>query len=860
MEGFDYNSLLDFDETSKFLSALLKTVPSLDDIPEWNEADLIGADLPLYNSNLEVSTEDTKNPLNLFSNDQFSSTRLASYSELIDSHFVASIEQSPNTTFSSPHASPMDLIGKDPSAFQFSNTEYQPPSAREEKVNLLVKQETTESAQYDESAESDTSTKKDSPSSHVKRSHDDDESEEEGKTGKKVRTSHRVIERNYRCNINSKINELRDVVPTLKIATGNSKLLIADLEGLVPAAKLNKASVLSKAIEYIDHLQRKNDSLLDKIARLQELVGKASAQNSSHNEAIKMEPSSSTRSRLDFGFDFNDNNLSLLYSSDAIAPENAAQAYPMGYSLSRNSNFMFGGAALSLGSTFINDDNFRGLGAAPINLLFTKSPMIASQLITTLRLVILSAGILMMVEPLRQAIFGNSQKKNKDQPLLLSWLLVKFGLQLPPPLSPSAKDDICNRLLGKTRTNLSQMIKDYALLSSSELTFENCLLTVLVGSILVKRNSSLSYAVSMGLKRRGSLLLNLEYNGENQSLKQLASLIKTLDGLSLFESESLLQRFENLSIQKPICNDVNSGENEMTYVDFYLRNRNDVYGVLYSWRVIELIHELNLVYLELLSNLRDSKSEAMKNLLNDTQKLEGFVGESGPLRRHILLMKSIISTENVPSTIKGVQLDVAEYLWKLGAFYEESQLDAADDDDILEVDEEDEEESADGESLGDIGSRQNVQLRVPKTLARDIVQNKSIIYSLNIVDEEKLSALVSSALCYYLGHEQNVKLLQLLRLLKFKEHDQPVSLFTFTCFVKLLCMIVKSDDDDNSNDEEKNALWASMDSETCSVLESLVKIMRGWLNDSNRKECLSHELRSELSELIVTKGLALNSI
>lgn len=859
MEAFDYNSLLDFDETSKFLSALLKTVPSLEEIPEWNEPDLVGADIPLYNSNFEVSTEDTKNPQNFFSNDQFSSTRLASYSELIDSHFIASIEQSPNTTFSSPHASPMDMIGKDPSAFQFSNSDYQQSLFTGDKVIPLVKQETTESAQYDESAESDFSTKKDSPSSHGKRSHDDDESEEESKTGKKVRTSHRVIERNYRCNINSKINELRDVVPTLKIATGNSKLLIADLEGLVPASKLNKASVLSKAIEYIEHLQRKNDSLLGKIAKLHELVSKASVQNSGHNEAIKMEPSSSTRSRLDFGFDFNDNNLSLMYSSDSIAPENAAQAYPMSYSLSRNSNFMFGGMALSLGSTFITDENFRGLGAVPITGLFARSPMVASQLIATLRLVVLSAGILMMVEPLRQAIFGNKDKKNTNQPLILTYFLVKFGIQIPPPLSPSTKDGICDRLLGKSRTDLSHMIKDYAVLSSSEFTFENCLLTVLLGALLVKRSRVLSYAVRVGLKHRGSLLVNLEYSGQNQNLKQLALMVKTLDGLNLFESDNLLQRFENLSVQKPICNDVNSGENEMTYVDFYLRNRDDVFGVLYSWRVIELIHELNLVYLELLATLTDAKSETMKNLIKDTQRLEKFVGESGPLRRHLLLMKSIISADDVPSAMKGVQLDISEYLWKLGAYYQEPELDA-DDDEFSDLDEEVEAGAIDELSLSGVESTLTIAPKASKTLARDIILNKSILYSLNIVDEEKLYALVSSALCYYLDCRQNVKLLQLLRMLKFKEQDQPVSLFTLTCFVKLLCVIVKSDDDVKSNDEEKNTLWANMDSETCSVLESLVKIMRSWLNDSSTKDCFSHQLRSELSDLVVNKGLALNGI
>lgn len=846
MEQLNYGSLLDFDETSKFLSAIQNTVPALEEVPEWDEFNLAlgNADVaPLYSPSFEVSAEDTKQNLSLFPADQYSSTRLTSYTESIDSNFVASLEQSPNTTFLSPHALPDGLMNKEAPLFEYSHADYQLPSFTQSSSNGLVKKETADSVQYDETAESDVSTKKDSPSSHAKRTHDDDDSEEETKTEKKVRTSHRVIERNYRCNINSKINELRDVVPTLKIVTGKTGMLIADLEGLVPASKLNKASVLSKAIEYIDHLQRKNDSLQDKIARLQALVSEASTQGPSL-QGLKMEPSTSVRSQFDFNFNLGDNNFALMYANDAVAPENAAQAYPMGFSQSRNSNMMLGGIAIAMGSSFITDDNFRGLGAIPMSGLFSNSPMVASHLISVLRLVVMASGLIMMLEPLRQMFYSQKDKKStSQQSLWLTWLLVSCGLQLPPAISSIEKEAICQRLLGRTKTDSTQLLKDYALLSSSEITFENCLLSVLVGTLLIRKNPSVSTFMSLGLKRRGSLLVNLEYNGSNKNLKSLSTFIKTVDGLALFESENLLQRFINLSLQIPICTNVKSAENEMTYVDFYLRSRHDVFGVLYSWRILELIYELNIVFLELLVSQNDGKTDAMKSLSEDIEKLQKLISDNGALTRHLLLLKGVISSENVPSLISQIQDDIRGYLSKLDAIYNEPEI-TDDESDIEET------------------SKTTIANESTNSLAADIVANLSIIYSLNIVDEETIVALVSSAISYFLNREHNLKLLQLLRLLKFEKTDQSVSLFSLTCFVKLLCVLVKSENEDKAedSDEDKKSLWASMDSESCSVLESLVKIMRTWLNDNNKKDCLSLELRSDLSDLVVHKGLTLNGI
>ncbi|KAJ5103952.1 hypothetical protein N7532_004481 [Penicillium argentinense] len=87
--------------------------------------------------------------------------------------------------------------------------------------------------------------------------------------GKKMpakKRAHNVIEKRYRANLNEKIAELRDSVPSLrtsKNANGDSNEDDEDADGVQSASKLNKASILSKATEYIKHLEIRNKRLED---------------------------------------------------------------------------------------------------------------------------------------------------------------------------------------------------------------------------------------------------------------------------------------------------------------------------------------------------------------------------------------------------------------------------------------------------------------------------------------------------------------------------------------------------------------------------------------------------------------------
>lgn len=76
--------------------------------------------------------------------------------------------------------------------------------------------------------------------------------------------SHTIIEKRYRTNLNDKITELRESIPSLRL----NQLDSTDLGALTPAAKLHKATILSKAAEYIQQLEKRNDSLQKENARL----------------------------------------------------------------------------------------------------------------------------------------------------------------------------------------------------------------------------------------------------------------------------------------------------------------------------------------------------------------------------------------------------------------------------------------------------------------------------------------------------------------------------------------------------------------------------------------------------------------
>ncbi|KAK0105876.1 hypothetical protein ONS95_004388 [Cadophora gregata] len=95
---------------------------------------------------------------------------------------------------------------------------------------------------------------------------DDDESPDPARVHYQPvkKTAHNMIEKRYRTNLNDKIATLRDSVPSLRVISkknSRGQEIKEDLQGLTPAHKLNKATVLAKATEYIAHLEKRNKNL-----------------------------------------------------------------------------------------------------------------------------------------------------------------------------------------------------------------------------------------------------------------------------------------------------------------------------------------------------------------------------------------------------------------------------------------------------------------------------------------------------------------------------------------------------------------------------------------------------------------------
>ena len=97
------------------------------------------------------------------------------------------------------------------------------------------------------------------------------------------KVAHNAIERRYRTNINDRINDLKNVVPALykaKVGDKNDDDESDDdsgeqeiVDGIEVAKKLNKATILRKATEYILFLRRNNDLANRENQILQHIIG-----------------------------------------------------------------------------------------------------------------------------------------------------------------------------------------------------------------------------------------------------------------------------------------------------------------------------------------------------------------------------------------------------------------------------------------------------------------------------------------------------------------------------------------------------------------------------------------------------------
>lgn len=203
---------------------------------------------------------------------------------------------------------------------------------------------------------------------------------------KKEKTSHNMIEKRYRTNINDKILALRDCVPSLRCVVTGGTRPNEDLDGLTPASKLNKATVLTKATEYIFHLQKRNALLMKELNEARQAQGVATMD-------MQMMP-----------------NMGGM-------PPNVMPAYPQPQ---HNPNYMSKAMMLSMagimGAGLMNNGDMHGLSALPFfsNLsLSTKfGPWTGQQLLFMLKFSLILGTILYLIAP---GLFDSYAPQDKKQ-------------------------------------------------------------------------------------------------------------------------------------------------------------------------------------------------------------------------------------------------------------------------------------------------------------------------------------------------------------------------------------------------------------------------------------------------------------
>ncbi|ODV68788.1 hypothetical protein HYPBUDRAFT_147327 [Hyphopichia burtonii NRRL Y-1933] len=801
MADFDYNvggGYFDFGNTDSFLDSLNTALPgfppspnSSDGYPDSNG--LIKQENDGYDDIFkQLMSDDNQYQANL----QSSSMSVASYSNDSSSNGVTPISQ---PSLSSAHTSP------------------------DTHLNTKMNHESVNSTNSDED-ESSKPIKKPTKSKITK------------PTIKKDKSSHNMIEKKYRTNINSKILVLRDAVPSLRIASGNGDTSIADLEGLSPASKLNKASVLTKATEYIKHLERKNETLRNQNVQLQKLIQDASLQPL---------PQQQQQQQQGFGFapqtsSFNTTPVQQSYSNNFVYNNhNANPNYPQNFNNnntnnSNNNSYLLGGMAAVMGTSILSGDNgdFQGLSSLPFAHFLPHSFLHPSpltiQLFNLIKVFLLIISIASLAYPYLEKIFNKSDKEKQNKKnVWISWILVNFGLQIPNIVDSNKTNEILSRLSGKIAFSWVDLLNDYIYLSSSETNFENAFLNLIIGTLLSKKFPILAKFLNVNMSLKGSLISNLDYKGDDISLQKLNQLIKNLDGISLLGSTSLIERLINLTTNNPINNDVNDGQNHLKYIEIYQENSNDYYSLIFNWRILEILHQLNLSVLKNLSGKKissEQKTNLNNQIIKDLKSINSLINPNSKVGKYFELFDSIINPrESCLKLLQNTELEISSKLNTFKVLMDGQDLtdhEISDDDSTIATNQ------SNHESLSPI---------------ENISKQKSLIGSLNLINEEHYIVLTCSLILFYNSKDQ-AKALRLLKHLNFNNKKISLSLLSFTALLILI-----NDSIHDQHDDSK-------------VLDDLIKTTRLWINDDNKRFFLNDDLRGDISDLIVSKGMVLDGI
>ncbi|KAL6453967.1 CPH2 Transcription factor CPH2 [Candida maltosa Xu316] len=663
----------------------------------------------------------------------------------------------------------------------------------------------------------------------------------------KDKNSHNMIEKKYRTNINTKILALRDAVPSLRIAAGCEDVSIADLEGLTPASKLNKASVLTKATEYIKHLETKNAILRQQNMELQRLIQQA---NLNHPQAQALPPppppqqqqqqqqptTANAPQQPGFGFyPQQDQSFNSAPVSQFSSPQQP-QSHHQQQQQQQPNRFLLGGMAAVMGTSLFGgsgENDFRSLSALPFSYLFPNailnpSPMTIQLWNLTKILLIIGSLANIFIPMYHNYKHGkkddDKKLQNCDSLTMIDFGLISCGVKHPYKLSSTKRELILSNLQNGG-SDWMQLVSDYFYLTCCEINFENCFLVLVLGNMIRFKYTKISPIMNHYLMMKNCLILNLDYKGSNKSLIKLNQLIGKIDGVSMFNSENLFKRLINIFTNQVINDKINDGQNYVKYIEFYQDASSDYYEIILNWRLLEIIHELNLTYLE------DLNEDDKNQILTDLKIMEAFINDDDcKIYKNYQLFNSVLNANYSPYLFESLKNKVEVTLEKFRIGYEGIDLTDHEIYNTSSEEEDDEQEPEEEEEKRRRSTNKNKSLRLQKNL----------ISSLNLVNDEEFIILTSSLIIYYYKNKEYEKSIKLLNYLKINEKDN-FSLLTFTSLISLINELIPGNLEDND------------------ILDLIIKNLRNWIN-LNGNNVFDESLRLKLTKLIVNKSMIVNGI
>lgn len=652
---------------------------------------------------------------------------------------------------------------------------------------------------------------------------------------KKDRSSHNIIEKKYRLNINSKIIELRNAVPSLRIAAGDTEMSINDLEGLVPASKINKASVLSKATEYIKHLEMKNTNLMNENAHLKQLLGSFSPhQQQMFVQQQQQQPLPQQQTpfqNFQPATDFNGQPLNMI-----------SQQQPPHYQMGVPGKVLMGGLATMVGQNLFNggDYDFRGLSAFPI----LSTPQFQLFINIVKFFFVAFSFCYVFVPGLFNTTTETSKDKKQSNVSLSAWYTLlkeitanKVGAL---PLKEASDDEILRimnkELLASTKTCcFSSLLFLFIKLQTYKPSFEVSFAKLTLAKMLLSY-SDLSKYFSLHQIIESSLAEISEQKVSTNYLRYFHKEFKTKSA----ERSEAHKRLLNLAVGLPINTNCKRGIEDQGYV-LTLKDERVIYdykSLLVSIRANELFREVLLEHIDLTFNKtkhakldEEEYREVKQDIWNKLILSEHLAPEKSIVDIRIQLFKSVLNEKYLGFVLQTLDQEskalVINEKFQKGQSKNTEADDVQEDEEITDSDLETEDEDDNGLELAQTS---NLDPKFEKLLSQDL-----------------FNALTSSCILKFIKNGQKPHSINLLKYLR--SNKSQITLLSFISMFRLL--------------EKLPQEWVEGQKEYV-VIENLTNQLRLWigskanlnfddLSDSGLK------LKREISDKLVNVNKALIS-